>query len=145
MTIDIDMTALADAVDDAVTAAGSRPAVGDTVIFWNLSFPVTYAGPDPHGSEVLSDGVRGSRIYCEPERVAPADAPLPDKSDPRLQIRKSKRPFTYLPGDWCLSLPKGRTSWHKTKRDATEAGLRRLAIVDWHAAQNAAMKDNGGN
>jgi hypothetical protein len=50
---------------------------------------------------------------------------------------RAERPSSAA-GNWRLDLPGQASSWHRTKRDGTAAGLRRLAILDWHAAQAAA-------
>lgn len=137
----LDIKAMGEAVDAAIAADDGAPqpaatiAVGDTVISWGWESAITYGGPDEHGSEqvfVIGVGHGGVTVKCPPERVAPADTPLADAKDPRIKIDKYKSAAWI--GDWWLRLPGVRASGHKTKRDAVATARRRLAILDWHAA-----------
>lgn len=69
------------------------------------------------------------------ESVAPADIEIPAKSDRVSIIKHDRKPFPWVPGRWQLEVDGERYGFHKTKRDATAEGLRRVAIMDWHAAQ----------
>ena len=75
---------------------------------------------------------------CDPDLVAPASVPVPAR-DARVSV--VKRPRDEMPdgaaGPWRLTLGGALPSWHCTKRDGRTAGLRRVAIVDWHAARAA--------
>lgn len=121
----------------------STTLIGQPVITWGMAGTYAYGGPSPDpGSEQTHfsfAGVNGlNEHFCDPDRVAPADLPLPD-ADPRLAAAITKhprKPAAWLAGPWELALPGGR-SFHKTKREATETGLRRLAIADWQAAHGA--------
>jgi hypothetical protein len=75
---------------------------------------------------------------CDPQRVAPADTPIPAR-DTRVTVvqrPRQERPYG-APGNWRLTLPGQLPSWHKRKRDGIAAGLRQVAILDWHAARAA--------
>ena len=125
----------------------NRPAIakGDLVITWYDDNPVLYGGPGDGGPfTTLTFGVLDGRTpvrTCEPERVAPADTPIPAR-DARVTV--VNRPRSEMPhgqpGTWRLALPGQPASWHRTKRDGTAAGLRQLAILDWHAAQAQAAR-----
>ena len=139
---------------DLDTPASSQPSstepapsitVGDRVINWYDDAIVTYGGPSHDDTfTTLTFGMLGGKaptLACDVERVAPADTAIP-AADDRLAIQK--RPRSTMPygmaGPWLLETPldeAGRVfrSWHRTKRDATAMGLRRLAILDWHAAR----------
>lgn len=122
---------------------GDRPppavAIGNLVISWNEDEPVRYGGPRDRGCDTLAFEL-GSKsapvLRCDPAKVAPADTPIPAR-DARVTV--VRRPRTEMPygaaGQWRLTLAgTSHPSWHRTKRDGTAAGLRRLAILDWHAA-----------
>lgn len=117
-------------------------AIGDRVISWYDDEPVQYGGPEEGPFTTLSFEMLSKSApvrKCDPEQVAPADVPI-RAQDARANV--VKRPRAEMPygaaGVWTLTLPGvARPSWHRTKRDATTAGLRRLAILDWHAARAA--------
>lgn len=135
----IDVRETAQTIDTATQPGGWQPTVGEQVIAWNYTGPMVYGGrhDDPRFERMII-GRSGHRLLCEPDRVAPVDAPLPDAKDPRIQVSKGKKPHPWLSGNWCMALPKQTETWHKTKRDAVADGQRRLAIVDWHASQKTA-------
>jgi hypothetical protein len=125
----------------AASPAGTV-AIGQLVITWDDDKPRQYGGPSDHpGFTEVSFGLFDGRtptIKCDPERVAPADTPIPAR-DARVIVEqrdRSERPYGAA-GNWRLTLPGQLPSWHKTKRDGTAAGLRRVAILDWHASQAA--------
>ncbi|WP_240742410.1 hypothetical protein [Micromonospora zingiberis] len=126
------------------------PAAGDRVISWYDDDPVEYGGGDGDGRWTtltfawLAGGLPVRR--CEPERVAPADTPIPDKYVRVSVVKRTRAEMPYgEPGVWQLTLPGGGVpTWHRTKRDATATGLRRLAILDWHRARAAAATASGG-
>lgn len=145
--LNLDLEQLEQAAEAAAAPHVPPVAVGDPVITWSLDGTAVYGGPsdDPIWETVeygAIDGRMTPRIFCAAGDVAPAGTPLADPKDPRVDVRRSKRPFTYLPGDWYLSVPDGkggsRGSWHKTKKAAVGDAVRRLAIVDWHTARSAA-------
>lgn len=126
---------------DAASPAGTV-AIGQLVITWDDEEPRAYGGPSDHpGFTEVSFGLFDGRtpvIKCDPQRVAPADTPIPAR-DARVTVEqrhRSERPCAAA-GNWRLTLPGQLPSWHKTKRDGTAAGLRRVAILDWHASQAA--------
>lgn len=117
--------------------------IGKPVISWNHNRPVEYGGPSERpGMESTAYSLRHGGLpvlRCDPARVAPADTPIPEKDDRVVIVKHPRKPehVTYAPGLWELRLPGQPSSWHKTKRDATAEGLRRLAILDHHAAVSA--------
>jgi len=125
-------------------SAASAVAIGDLVISWDDDEAVEYGGPaDTPGRSTLSVQLlaktRPTR-KCDPEHVAPATVAIPER-DARVNVAKRPREEmpNYAAGPWKLSLPGvAWPSWHRTKRDATATGLRRLAIMDWHGRQAAA-------
>ena len=127
----------------AATGNQDQPpiAVGQLVITWYDDKPVEYGGPGDRGFTELSFGLLNGRTpvrKCEPDRVAPADTPIPAR-DARVTVvqrPRSERPDGAA-GTWRLTLPGQRSSWHKTKRDGTATGLRQVAILAWHAARAA--------
>ncbi|SCL36406.1 hypothetical protein GA0070615_3048 [Micromonospora aurantiaca] len=116
------------------------PAVGDRVISWYDDDPVEYGGGDGGPWTTLSFALLAGGLpvrKCEPERVAPADTPIPGKDARVSVVKRTRAEMPYgEPGVWQLTLPGGGVpTWHRTKRDATTTGLRRLAILDWHRAR----------
>lgn len=77
-------------------------------------------------------------LWASFEGVAPADIEIPAKDARVNVIKHEKKPFPWAAGRWELEVDGQRCGFHKTKRDATAEGLRRVAIMDWHAAQEAA-------
>ena len=113
---------------DAASPAGTV-AIGQLVITWDDDEPRAYGGLSDHpGFTEVSFGLFDGRtpvIKCDPQRVAPADTPIPAR-DARLTVEqrpRAERPYGAA-GNWRLTLPGQLPSWHKTKRDGTAAGLR---------------------
>lgn len=133
--------------DESITLPGlasdtaelpSGLAVGDRVMSWYDADPVEYGGPGdgPWTTLAFQVGASGLPVrHCDPAKVAPADTPIA-AGDARLVVDKRARaemPYGES-GPWRLSLPGERgPSRHRTKREAIATGLRRLAILDWHA------------
>ena len=131
-----------------MTTIAPETLTGQPVISWSTDTLYRYAGIGERsgmsrvtfriGSGGLSD------LECDFGRVAPADTVIPAK-DERVVVVKSTTAearnagVPYPDGPWRLDLPGVRATWHKTKRDATAAGLRRMAILDWHAAQDTSI------
>jgi len=117
--------------------------VGAKVIYAAQKGTFEYEGPTDCGSgDTITFGLAVSRehpgVKCDPGQVAPADTPIPAKDD---RVTVVKRPMGTYPtwhGPWLLFLADVRLGYHRTKRDATAEGLRRVAIADWHAAREAA-------
>ena len=115
-------------------------AIGARVISWHEDKTVVYGGlPDIGGIDTLSWDMLGGGdpvVRCDPRRVAPAGIPIPARDG---RVTAAKRPSAEKPfgaaGTWRLTLPGQAPSWYRTKRDATTAGLRQIAILDWHAAR----------
>lgn len=78
----------------------------------------------------LGFGRKHKGIKCHPYLVAPADTPIPAKSD---RVNVTKR-FPTPHGPWLLAVDGQGLGYHRTKRDATAGGLRTVAILDWHAS-----------
>jgi len=117
-------------------------AIGELVISWNHDRPMQYGGPGDGPYEEVSFGLADNSaptLRCDFRHVAPASTPIPAQ-DARVTV--SKRPGEekpeHAPGVWRLTLPGvAWPSWHPTKREGTATGLRRLAILDWHATREA--------
>lgn len=118
---------------------------GTEVIHAEHSGTYLYGGPDDHGGGWCAIRVTIGRpgsatITCEPAQVAPADAAHPNPADTRYRIEKLRRKrHPWDPGPWLahvegLTNPDSPAAF-KTKRDATAYAIRRLAIADYHAAQ----------
>ena len=124
----------------STTTTATRPLtendlIDQLVIAWSWDEPITYHGP-MDGREGVIIGAT-TRVYGPFHTVAPADTPLADPKDARIEVTKTQR--GYYPthrGPWRLVMAgyEGRGGFHKTKRDAVAAGRRRLAILDWHTA-----------
>lgn len=127
------------------TTATTRTAtdlIGQPVLSWTYSDINRYEGaPDHPGMTSLRISLRHpatmAGLTADLHRVAPATTPIPT-ADPRVRVTKSTKDearahhVTYPDGIWRLDLPGTNPTWHRTKRDATTTGLRRLAILDWH-------------
>src|ERR1700722_1570203 len=116
-------------------AAAPRPApveLGDLVISWHTDDPAEYGGvaADRAFFEVnFNFGGSAHVLKGALKDVAPADAPVPDKDERVLPVKRPRTEMPYgQPGPWQLVID-GRMSWHKTKREATATGLRRVAIL----------------
>ncbi|MFY1633742.1 hypothetical protein ACN27F_10755 [Solwaraspora sp. WMMB335] len=136
-------------VADAGTALlpAGVPVVGDRVISWYDRDPVEYGGGDGGPWVTLSFALLAGGLpvrKCEPERVAPAGTPIPDKDARVSVVKRTRAEMPYgEPGIWQLTLPgDGASGWHRTKRDATATGLRRLAILDWHRERGEATTNS---
>lgn len=92
----------------------------------------TYDGTHDWGTSVSFDLRNGThKLRARFESVAPADTVIPAK-DARVSAVKGDRPR-----DWRTIIDgEAVTERHPTKRDAIKAGLLRLAIMDWHAANS---------
>src|SRR3954451_4035716 len=118
-------------------------AVSEKALTWFDSEPIIYGGPsDKAGWSSLIVGRRVER-QCDADRIAPADTPVPAK-DPRVEVtkrttREARAANYYGRGSWSYTIPGyAWTMRADTKRAALADGARRLAILDWHAAQAAA-------
>ncbi|WP_230415883.1 hypothetical protein [Micromonospora tarapacensis] len=126
-----------------VSLAAGIPAVGDRVISWYDDAPVEYGGGDGGPWTTLSFALLANGLpvrKCEPERVAPAGVPIPERDARVSVVKRTRAEMPYgESGVWQLTLPgDGVSTWHRTKRDATATGLRRLAILDWHRVRSEA-------
>lgn len=115
--------------------------IGQPVLTMSIPELYLYEGPDDLGFESIRYGATIG-IATAFDRIAPADTPIP-AADDRVQVEKrpmleARRAGHYGRGSWRLALPDRPYTWHNTKGEAVAAGLRRLAILDWHAAQSEA-------
>ena len=120
------------------TTTATRPLtendlIDQLVIAWSWDEPITYHGPKDGGEGVIIGAT--TRVYGPFHTVAPADTPLADPKDSRIEVTKTAK--GYYPtwkGPWRLTIDGRNGGFHKTKRDALADGARRLAILDWHTA-----------
>lgn len=132
------------------TATITHPGLalkGTKVIAWGYHEPITYGGPDDDRSGFttveFSFGAAGPVLRAQPDKIAPADTPLPEANDSRISVEK--RPLTearaaghYGRGSWKATVEGALYPvWENTKKEAVLAAQRRLAILDWQAAQTA--------
>lgn len=128
-----------------MTTVTSKPTtvedlIGQPVLSWSNEERYIYLGPDGDrsGMNSLEIGRNGIRLRASFDSVAPADVVVPLR-DIRVNVSKgdlrtARACGHYGRGAWMLNLPGRRTTWHNTKGEAMAAGLRRLAIIDWHAS-----------
>jgi hypothetical protein len=128
--------------DDGHDQGRQLVAVGDLVITWYDDEPVLYGGDAEGAYSTLTFGLLDDRLperKCDPRQVAPADVAIPAQ-DPRVEVvrgTRAEKPYG-APGIWKLTVPgQEQPTWHRTKREATATGLRRVAIFDWHARRAA--------
>lgn len=121
------------------TVPAAAPAVGELVISWWDDRPVFYGGLPREGVETYArygTPYTQRTRFCDPGRVAPATTPLAASNDPRLTVVKGRKPHPWLDGPWNLTHPGADApEWFRTKREALDAGMRRLAIGDHVAAR----------
>lgn len=111
--------------------------IGQPVILWGWEGVFVYKGDNGSlGMERVGFGAVPS-VETSFERVAPADVVIPQR-DIRVNVTKGDRGVARRHGHygnaWMLNLPGRPTTWFNTKREAVAAGLRRCAILDWHAS-----------
>lgn len=128
---------------DAATLAAhpGLSLIGRPVLAYHYDNPAyVYAGPGREpGISTLSVhvGQGWASITHDPDKVAPADTPIPAKSD-RVNVYKidpKSNPWRYK---WAVTVDGELITQTSTKREATATGLRVVAIKDWQAAQRAA-------
>ena len=114
--------------------------VGQRVLSWYDDDVVEYGGrEDDDQFSSLAFALFAGKLpvrKCTPGRVAPEGTPIPAKDDRVQVVKHAKRPFPWAAGAWELALPGQKPDFFATKRDATTTGRRRLAILDWHTAQD---------
>lgn len=126
------------------TTTTTRPVtaadlIGQPVIIMGQEGTYEYEGDDRYGFESIAFRAgRTNGVATSFNRVAPADTPIPT-ADPRITVEKrplaeARRAGHYGRGSWRLTLPDRPDVWANTKAEAVAKGLRRLAIMDWHAA-----------
>lgn len=112
--------------------------IGTEVVYAGHEGVYRYDGLASHGAfeEIaFSFGDRGPHgLRCDPDRVAPKDAPIPERDNRVTAIKRVKGEYPNHLGPWQLVVGSHQHGFHKTKRDATAAGLRTVAIDDWHAS-----------
>ncbi len=112
--------------------------VGTLVIYADQEGQFDYRGgaDGPYAEIAIALGGTGKHgLRCEVQLVAPADTNVP-ASDPRVSaVKQSTGHYPTWKGPWLLFLggsPSAR--FFKTRKEAIAAGLRTVAIGDWHAA-----------
>jgi hypothetical protein len=119
--------------------------IGTEVIHAHHTNTYLYGGPGDNGpgwcSIRLTLGQPGiSTMTCDPDQVAPAGAVQLNPADPRYRIEKLPRKrHAWDPGPWLahvdgLTDPDSPPAF-ETKRDAVAYATKRLAIADYHAAE----------
>ena len=111
--------------------------VGTLVIYTQEDSTYEYGGDADRGFDTVSYPLAATSgvplLRCQPADVAPADTLIP-LDDERVSVEKVPRGrYPSWQGPWLLRVAGQRRSFHRTKRDATAAGLRIVAILDWHA------------
>lgn len=119
--------------------------IGLPVLSWSKGSDRAYiwgGPPERDGWDTTAYSGGTPVITTSYDRVAPSDTPIPAK-DPRVTVEKLPKKRDYQDaGPWLLRIDgvdgSKWTAW-RTKKDALTDGLRRVAILDWHAAQAAAL------
>ena len=131
---------------DTTTQRTATDLIGQPVISWTYTDVNRYEGESDHPGmtslriSLLHPGSL-TGLTADLHSVAPAATPIP-VADERVRVTKSSKDearahgVAYPSGPWRLDLPAQNPSWHRTKRDATTTGLRRVAIIDWHTPAN---------
>jgi hypothetical protein len=129
---------------ETVTTTGTTPRVRDVpagtlVIYASGEGVYEYEGPTDGSYDQIALGFGARRehngLKCRPEHVAPADTPIPDKDDRVVAVKRDRGQYPTHKGPWLLIVADKPRDHFRTKRDATKAGLRTVAIIDWHATQ----------
>jgi hypothetical protein len=138
---------------DTDTTPATAPKPGDLVISkWDAE-PFIYGGPSDQPGMTklkigrLSDGRYGVERFCDPEDVAPAGTPIPDKDDRARIVKLPKKRYPWDSGPWMAYLPgvpEEQATAHATKRAAHAQAMRRLAIADHVAARRALTWESAG-
>ncbi len=77
-----------------------------------------------------------SGLRCDPRDVAPAGITIPTQ-DGRVAVAKVARGLHPTDKPWLVDVASDRLGFHKTRRGGLAAGLRTVAIRDWHAGVEA--------
>ena len=126
----------------SVTPATGPPPVRDVppgtlVIYTDGDGHYEYQGPttsNAYAEVTVAVGAGAHHgLKCDPGKVAPADTPIP-ATDNRVVVTK-QQPGSYPTheGPWLLTVDGAARDFFPTKRAGTAAGLRTVAILDWHA------------
>lgn len=124
---------------DAVTEQPVREVpAGTLVIYTDSAGTYRYQGPadGPFAQIAMALGAAGPHgLTCDPACVAPADTPVPARDDRIVVARRERGYYPTHKGPWLLTVAGRQRDFFTTKRDATAAGLRTVAILDWHAGK----------
>ncbi len=124
---------------DAVTDPPVREVpAGTLVIYTDNAGTYRYDGPadGPFTQVAMALGSAGPHgLTCDPALVAPADTPIPARDDRVVATRRERGYYPTHRGTWQLAVAGRERGFFGTKRDATAAGLRTVAILDWHAGK----------
>lgn len=114
--------------------------IGQLVISEFSDSPMIYKGESGTGWNrvTMSLGAGTSSLEAEFSTVAPADIAIPTSSERIEIIKHDKKPAPWAAGKWQLVIDGEGRGWHRIKREALAAGLRAVAIIEWHEQQEAA-------
>lgn len=118
---------------------------GTLVIYTGATGTYVYEGPsgEPYAQIEFEFGSRREHhgLKCDPRDVAPADTTIAARDD-RVKVTKRERGrFPTHKGPWLLTVASEARDFFATKRDGAAAGLRTVAILDWHAGTVAKPVD----
>ena len=124
---------------DTVAEQPVREVPPDTlVIYTDSAGTYLYQGPadGPYARIAFALGTDGPHgLTCDPALTAPADTPVPARDDRIVVTRRERGHYPTHRGPWLLTVAGRERGFFRTKRDATAAGLRTVAILDWHAVR----------
>jgi hypothetical protein len=127
-----------------VTTAVEQPVrevpAGTLVIYTGQDGTFAYTGPadGPWGQIAISFSREHHGLRCAPDEVAPADIAIPTHDARVTVVKRERGMYPTHKGPWRLTVAGQDRDFYRTKRDATAAGLRAVAILDWHAGVEAA-------
>lgn len=121
--------------------AATDNLIGQLVISRNTESTFNYQGePDDDRFErwefAMGSGER-PKLWASLESVAPADIEIPASSDRIEIIKHAKKPGYWAAGPWELRIDGEHCGWHRIKREAMAAGLKAVAITEWHERLDA--------
>ena len=123
---------------DTITEPPARPVPSGTLVIYTdgvgtYRYEGPADGPFAQVSVNLAGGPHG--LTCDPTLVAPADTPIPAGDDRVVVTRRERGHYPTHKGPWLLFVAGQERDFFPTKREGTAAGLRTVAILDWHAGR----------
>ncbi|MGO2778232.1 hypothetical protein [Glutamicibacter arilaitensis] len=115
--------------------------IGTEIIMAGSDSIHIYDGPaDSPGWNRITLNMGGGLMKAQADfdAVAPATVEIPLKDERVTTVKHEKKPQPWLAGVWQLRINDISYGFFKTKKAATAEGLRRLAIMDWHASNEVA-------